>query len=224
MKALSFVVGVDASRAGWIGIVVGPNGFMGAEIAARFDDLIGRLDGVAAVGVDIPIGLPRRGHRVADAEARRFVGARRSSVFSVPPRSVVEASDYSEARQVAQGLGIGVSAQSYALSPKLLEVEAIARHDPRVFEVHPEVSFRAMASRSLPPKKTWNGQETRRHLLALGGIVIPADIGDGGQAAPDDVVDAGAAAWTARRKALGVASSLPDPPEQLDRRPTAIWY
>jgi predicted RNase H-like nuclease len=40
----------------------------------------------------------------------------------------------------------------------------------------------------------------------------------------DDVLDAAAAAWTARRKAVGEARSLPDPPELIRGRPVAIWY
>ena len=43
--------------------------------------------------------------------------------------------------------GKGISAQSYALRVKILEVEAVAESDTRVFEVQPEVSFRAMAGK-----------------------------------------------------------------------------
>jgi predicted RNase H-like nuclease len=40
----------------------------------------------------------------------------------------------------------------------------------------------------------------------------------------DDVLDAAAVAWTANRIAVGIASTLPDPPEQVGGRRVAIWY
>jgi hypothetical protein len=60
----------------------------------------------------------------------------------------------------------------------------------------------------------------RRRLLAdTAGIVLPDDLGPAGRAAAvDDVLDAAAAAWTARRVAHGQARPLPDPP---DPSPTA---
>ncbi|RYZ25766.1 MAG: DUF429 domain-containing protein, partial [Propionibacteriaceae bacterium] len=45
-----------------------------------------------------------------------------------------------------------------------------------------------------------------------------------GRREPDDVVDAGACAWSALRLARGTARSLPDPPQELpDGRTAAIW-
>jgi predicted RNase H-like nuclease len=59
----------------------------------------------------------------------------------------------------------------------------------------------------------------------MAGIVLPDDLGSAGRAAAvDDVLDAAAAAWTARRVAHGQAHPLPDPPEHLtDGRTAAIW-
>lgn len=43
-------------------------------------------------------------------------------------------------------------------------------------------------------------------------------------AAVDDMLDAGAAAWTARRILANEARSLPaSPPAGIDGRPVAIW-
>jgi len=109
------------------------------------------------VGIDIPIGLPREGVRAADTAARVFVGPRRSTVFPTPPRAALVAATYAEARQALPSL----SAQSFALGRKILEVEACL--EDRVFEVHPEVSFAALASRQLRhSKRSWNGQMERR--------------------------------------------------------------
>jgi predicted RNase H-like nuclease len=73
-------------------------------------------------------------------------------------------------------------------------------------------------------KKTWTGQARRRELLARHGIVLPDQLGPAGQAPPDDVLDAAAVAWSAHRKATGVALSHPSPPEDNDGTGIAIWY
>jgi Protein of unknown function (DUF429) len=53
----------------------------------------------------------------------------------------------------------------------------------------------------------------RRQLLAEAGICLPDDLGSAGEkAAPDDVLDAAAAAWTALRVLRNQRPS-PNPPE-----------
>jgi len=75
------------------------------------------------------------------------------------------------------------------------------------------------------PKKSWNGQMERRRLLADAGIVLPDGLtGRAGEVPVDDVLDAAAMAWTARRVADGVAIPLPSPPERIAGRDVAIWY
>jgi predicted RNase H-like nuclease len=95
-----------------------------------------------------------------------------------------------------------------------------------VIEVHPEMSFAQLAG-GVPlaePKKTWAGAERRRTLLAEAGITFTEPLGEAGlRAGVDDVLDAAAAAWTARRHLAGHATPLPNPPELLDGRDTAIW-
>ena len=107
----------------------------------------------------------------------------------------------------------------------MIEADTIAASDERVFEVHPEVSFRHLAGDSLPwSKKSWNGLLLRRQLLADAGVALPERIPGVKGAAADDVVDAAVAAWSARRIATGVARPLPDPPQSVDGRQVAIWY
>lgn len=196
-------------------------------VYARFEELLKEHSDASIVGVDIPIGLPVSGAREADQLARTFVGPRRNSVFPVPPRAMLEAGSYQAALDLARNLGVvRISKQSFGLAPKMLEVDGIAGRDERVLEVHPEVSFRAMAGQPLRcSKKSWNGASVRRMLLARHDIVLPDDLGAAGLAAVDDVLDAAAAAWTADRIARGKADSLPSPPEELaDGRKAAIWY
>ena len=74
-------------------------------------------------------------------------------------------------------------------------------------------------------KKSWNGFAERRRLLSAAGIELPHDPLEHADASVDDVLDAAAAAWSARRIALGQAGALPEH-EVFDERGRriAIWY
>ncbi len=217
---------MDAHRKGWIAIVLDSSGFVEAHTFADFAVLVEHLSAAEVIGVDIPIGIGNDFPRQADIAARTFVGQRRSSVFLTPPMPVLRASDYTAARQVARKqFDIGVSAQAYALAPKLLEVHDVARRDSRIIEVHPEVCFTAMAGTEMQfSKTTWSGQKTRQRLLAENQIRIPDDLGDAGVAKPDDVLDAAAAAWTAHRYTQGTANSLPPDSRARNTKASIIWY
>jgi predicted RNase H-like nuclease len=226
---LATVMGVDACPAGWIGIVLNHGAFAQATVGGQFRELLDAVPTESIVAVDIPIGLPERGWRGADAAARRFLGRRSSSVFATPPRAAVEAATYEEANRICRSLtGQGLSRQAWALAPKIRDVDGCRRdHGPSLYEVHPEVSFRALAATPLTAgKRTWAGSVERRRLLEAVGIAVPDDIGPAGRGAGvDDVLDAAAAAWSAMRIADGTAHCLPDPPERdAHGRPSAIWY
>jgi predicted RNase H-like nuclease len=222
------VVGIDGCKAGWVGVVLREGIFSRAVVAANFRDLLTAVPAASVVAVDIPIGLPTTARR-ADIEARRVVGARSASVFPTPPRAVIEAATYEDANRRARALlGRGISQQTFALAKKILEVERCrADAGTRLYEVHPEVSFSALAGAPLRARKhSWTGQADRRALLVAAGVVLPADLGCAGLvAAADDVLDAAVAAWSAQRIATGRGRSLPDPPERdAGGRPMAIWY
>jgi predicted RNase H-like nuclease len=217
-SSMGLVVGVDACRQGWVAVLAEDGDFVASAIAPTFADLLASLPEAVAVGVDIPIGLPSEGPRAADVAARAFVGPRRSSVFPTPTHAALNAASYAEARIVSPSL----SAQSFAMGKKILEVDAYL--EERIFEVHPEVSFAALAGSHLRfPKRSWNGQHERRRLLADAGLVLPERL-DAGHAPVDDVLDAAAAAWSAGRKAAGRAKTLPEDPPSQDGRIVAIWY
>jgi predicted RNase H-like nuclease len=212
------VAGVDACRRGWVAIALEDGRFADSWLSATFVALLDDLAAATAIGVDIPIGLPSEGQRAADLTARAFVGPRRNSVFPTPPRAALLPATYAEARKVLPSL----SAQSFRLGTKILEVEACL--EDRVLEVHPEVSFCALAGRHLVySKHSWNGETERRRLLAAAGIDLPDKL-SAGQAAADDVLDAAIAAWSAARYALGSAATLPSDPPTVNGRSVAIWY
>ena len=222
------VVGVDACRAGWVAVELHDGSYTRARLTLDLAGLLDIAGDVDAVGLDMPLGLLDTGWRAADALAAARIGPRRSSVFRVPPRPVWGEEEYPVANALCRQLtGAGFSRQAYALRHKLLEADALLDLGVHpLHEVHPEVSFRAMAGTVLPyPKITWAGQTMRRRLLADAGVKLPDEIGEAGRAGADDVLDAAAAAWSAHRIATGAGVPLPDPPEHNDRgQRLAIWY
>lgn len=229
---MTAVLGVDRCRKGWAGVLLAgrsrPLGLFGATLT----DLLGAAPAPpSVVAVDIPIGLPDRGRRRADTLAKQLLGSRSATLFLTPTRAAVGEPDRAAAsrRNVELG-GPGVTAQAYALVAAIREADLFVAGVPgvRVVECHPECSFAEMNDGQplAAPKHTWQGLHDRLELLSHHGIDLrDAPLGEvGRRAAPDDVVDAAATAWTAGRVAEGRARSLPDPPERFAAGPdAAIW-
>jgi len=208
--------GVDLARGALAVVVLEGTRVVDAFRCETFADAL--LVDAEVVGVDVPIGMPQAGARAADEEARRFVGERASSVFPTPIREVLEAPTYADARRVATELtGKSISAQTYALGRRILEVDEHAHRDERVIEVHPEVSFHELARRPLASKHRLEGLVERRALLEEAGIDVPASAP---RIAEPDLLDATIVAWTAQRYARGDA--VPLPADHTDRI-GAIW-
>jgi predicted RNase H-like nuclease len=216
------VLGVDGCRGGWVGLVLGDGSDVTAVAGATVASIAAAVGPVDVIGVDIPIGLPTTAPRAADLAAQRFLGARRSTVFSTPVREALEAATLTEAIAVARArTGGGISAQAYALRSRILEVDAWAPGaGVDVREVHPEVSFAVMSGAPMAAsKRSWNGLHDRLAALAAAGIELPRRLGVAGSTAGiDDVVDAAAVAWSAGRIAAGTAVPFPCPPDG-----PAIW-
>lgn len=212
------VAGVDGCRGGWIAAIddgAGPRAELHPDAAALF----AALPGDAVVAIDIPIGLPARAPRACDAAARARLGPRRASVFPAPPRAALGATTHAEANAAARAAtGRGLSVQAFHLLPKIREVDAALRADEtlraRVVEVHPELSFAVWAGAPMAhPKARAEGRAARRALVAAR---FGADALDAARAryprsavGEDDLLDAFAALWSARRIAAGEHERLP---------------
>ena len=218
------VVGVDGCRDVWAAVSLNDGRFERAMLVPSLADVLGAEPELTVLAVDIPIGLPETGLRAADLEARRFVGRRWRSVFLTPPRAALEAGTYAEAAVAARRLtGAGLSQQSYGLRSKILEADALV--DDRLYEVHPEVTFRAIAGEPLAlGKKTGGGALLRLRLLEHVGISLPTDLGAAASVPLDDLLDAAAAAWSGHRIAIGQAESFPAGLPAPSRSGPAIWY
>ncbi|WP_062516807.1 DUF429 domain-containing protein [Demequina gelatinilytica] len=227
-------LGIDACKKGWVVVVIDDAGWLDAFVAPDITEAERR--GIAEFGattmvVDIPIGIPDSGPRRADQLARKFIQPRGSSVFPVPVRAALVAPTYEAARAASLAAsGKRLSAQAYAIADRILDVDAhVARATIPLLEGHPEVSFRAMAGEGLEyAKKTVSGAALRQWLLSARGIEVPVGIERHlPGAARDDVLDAAAMAWTARRVATGDAIRLP--PRFIAERfsdgiDSAIWF
>lgn len=214
------VAGIDGyGRGAWVAVVLADRRFARALAAPSLALLLPRLADTTVVGIDIPIGLPdgSTGRR-ADLLARARLVHRASTVFLTPPRAVLEASTFAEANRIAVALtGKGVSLQAYGVGARIFEAEPFARADPRIFEVHPEVSFAVLAGDVITaPKHTWAGVRARRRSLADAGIELPDDLGEADAVPVDDILDAAVVAWTADRVGRDVHETLPDPPDVGD--------
>ena len=232
MSANEFwLAGVDGCRAGWIAALVRPQGDdVRVRIVPSFAALLAAPEMLAVIAVDMPVGLPERtgpGGRAAENAVRPLLGARQSSVFSVPARSAIEAADYRAACDAALASSEPprkVSKQLFNIAPRIREIDALLRADPaaaaRVFEVHPEVAFwRLNGERALTePKKVKGrpfdpGLALRRGLLIAAGLpTAAANAPPPDGAGPDDLLDALACAAVARRLHAGLARPFPDPP------------
>jgi len=242
-SAEPWLAGLDGCRAGWIAAFVRPAGDeVRVRTVARFADVLTAPEALAIVAVDIPIGLPDRigpEGRGPERAIRPLLGARQSSVFSVPPRAAIAAEDFGAACTAALAASEPprkVSKQLFMIAPKIREVDLALRAEPafvaRVREVHPELAFwRLNGERALTePKKVKGvcyppGLALRRDLLGAAGM--PASVVMSAPpkgAGTDDLLDALACAAIARRLHAGQAQPFPDPPgRDAFGLPIAIW-
>lgn len=220
---MTAVLGVDGCRGGWIAVRWGET--LTHHLCRSFSEVLA-LE-AAVIAIDMPIGFPAGSGREAERLTRARLGERQSSVFSVPSRAAVMCTDYGDACR-ANLLNSDppkkVSKQIFHIFPKMREIDQAMTPElqSRVFEVHPELAFWAMnGGAPLPlPKKVKGrshepGLHLRRTLLAAAGFELEAlpqaryramDVG------ADDLLDACACAWSARRIAEGRSIRLPENP------------
>lgn len=215
------VLGVDGCKRGWVGVRWERT--TEVFVATTIAELVAAAGAVDAMAIDIPIDLPTDAPREPERLARRRLPGRASTVFNAPAAAVLDAADYPAGNAANRAaLGLGLSKQAWSLVPKIRDVHDWLATGPAitVVEAHPEVCFAAMNGGVLVEGKTTAaGEERRRSLLATHGLVVEAERRTG--VAVDDILDAAATAWTARRVADGIAERLP--PEPRDRLSPAIW-
>ena len=225
---MTVVHGVDGCRKGWICVSLDlSTGELSAKVFKTAKALF--KDSPGPIGIDIPIGLPDATSRKCDVAARRLLKVpRSSSVFPVPMRAALDSTTYKAACDANEKqCGKRLPQQSYAILPKIREVDELLQNDAdlrkRVYEVHPEVSF-----------YYWNGKKPMQYSKRCGfgfleryklvekefpGAALKirkehkrSDVAD------DDILDAIAVVWTARRIHMKEHECIPEGlPERDDK-------
>lgn len=166
MKLTTFV-GIDGIRGGWVAVYLNGDGsqrFAYAKSAAQL--LTGSYERAM---IDMPIGLPERGYRQCDIEARALVGSRvflgaRTGLWAFKTLDEANAHYWK-----TEGKGHGISMQLFCIREKLQELNENPIL-PRLFEAHPELIFWRIAGRGLEKKNSETGREERIALLETKGV------------------------------------------------------
>ena len=227
-------VGLDWASTGWFGVVFDDDGGWDTGVYPSVWSAWKYHSDAARILIDIPIGLPADGKRACDVAARRKLGRRGSSVFYTPLRDAVYCQTLEEAKAVNEaGADFSIQNQAWSIVPRIREVDEFLDMFPsardRLVETHPEVCFYALNGHTplSEPKRTRAGVRRRIDLLAgeypdaravcadaIDRYTTPSYAPSVGGA--DDVVDAVAAAVTARR-GPEEWSTLPETPPADDR-------
>lgn len=233
------VVGMDGCRAGWFAVAWNrsSNTFTG-RVLTEFAQVWKLAPAAKIVAVDIPIGLLDHaipGGRECDKAARGILTARASCVFTPPVRAALSAGSYRmalKATRASSSHGLGISAQCFSIVPKIREVDSdvTPATQDTVREIHPELCFQAMNGGMTvsSSKREPEGRIARQVLLVdngfacflagLAGVHIPG-------VAQDDILDACAACWTARRILDDTAVRIPACPVTDSRGlRMEMWY
>ena len=212
-------VGVDGCPAGWFSVGLENCDGYEVQVFKTFDELLAHYAEACLVLVDIPIGLLEDGpcERTCDPLARKVLRARRSSVFPVPPRVLVckkveNNLNYACTNELSKSTRCkGITRQTYHIMDKIAEVDRVMTapdraETPRVREVHPEICFWALNGKRpmCHSKRDYKGIKERMEVLkrceqrtekicksACKYLWNP-------QVAGDDILDALAAAVTAK--------------------------
>lgn len=211
------VRGVDSCSVGWLSLSLHPEG--GKLVPEIFADARALLDQRADVtAIDIPVGLSAADARRCDQEARTLLGVRKNSVFPAPVRATLAAESYEAACRASEAAcGKRLSRQTYGILPKIRDVDAELRQSSvllsSVREVHPELCFYFWNAKQPMhhPKKTGFGFMERFRLVegVFGAAVAEVrDTVPRAHAADDDILDAFAALWAAKRFHAGIAERV----------------
>ena len=235
------VAGVDGVKGGWVMAVTGAMRGSPIEfyVACSFEALLAdaRARGLLVVAVDIPIGLSAVGRRAADVQAKEWLGGQlQKSVFHAPAHCALAARNEAEAHECNRRAGHRLSPLALSLLPKIREVRSATEPDaylvgarPRLAEVHPEVSFSRLAEGTMTYFKKRQPGVAERLTALMGEFpnVVEAAVLTAYPGLPSpthqDLLDAAAAAWTARRIVSGEAACLGEGELDATSYPMHIW-
>ena len=242
--------GIDSCTCGWFCAGLGKRGEYDCLVAHDIKDAhqqIKERGGKIAL-IDIPIGLPKATiTRECDVMARERIGKRHPCVFPVLCREAMTAyregdGDVEDAKWRADKknrdkTGKSLSPPGWGIVPKIAEVDAFVQSDKQniLREVHPEVCFWALKGEPLTPgKKSEPAMVEERRQILNQSRVLPCDAWEivqkvrreytAQQVAKDDILDALAAAVTAKLGEANGYKTLPKNPPKDGHLPMEMVY
>ena len=170
MTDATCVIGIDGTSNGWIASIGSARNKCLTTI--KFSENLDRLlSGYpnSVVVIDMPIELNKKNYlRQCDVLAKKYLGRNfQSSVFIPPLKRVLQCSTYQEANKLSKEItGKGLSKQSWHLKNKINEVRAVSKIYNKLYEGHPECSFKMLKNETLIAKKK-NGVRYFRKTRSL---------------------------------------------------------
>lgn len=221
---MSLIIGIDGCKSGWFSVWENQDKSIHSSVFSNLNELKNffKNESQLILGIDMPVVLSEVIPRQADQLARKLLSKKASSVFTAPTPEMLNQPNYEKASLVSKRLfGKSMSLQSWYLFPKIKDVQTMIHHeDMQIYEIHPELSFRAMNNEQviLESKKTQEGFALRNALLSMHfKNFIFEDIRNQHarkDVMDNDILDALAVLWSAKRIQSNQASYLPQAPEK----------
>ena len=221
---MPLIIGIDGCKSGWFSVWENQDKSIHSSVFSNLNELKNffKNESQLIVGIDMPVVLSEVIPRQADQLARKLLSKKASSVFTAPTPEMLDQPNYEKASLVSKKLfGKSMSLQSWYLFPKIRDVQTMIHHeDMQIYEIHPELSFRAMNTEQviLESKKSPEGFAIRNSLLTMHfkNFIFEEirrqyarkDVMD------NDILDALAVLWSAKRIQSNQASFLPQAPEK----------
>ncbi|MDD3248316.1 MAG: DUF429 domain-containing protein [Methanosarcina sp.] len=222
---------MDGCKAGWFAVSLTENNEWETEVFSDiftlWDSLWGKYQADLKIFIDIPIGLRENTtkERLCDLQARKLLRKRGPAVFPAPCRQALNEKTHKNASSVnKEYTGRGLSIMAWSIVPKILQADQLMCADENarsyITEIHPELCFYGFAGNPMKhSKKEEEGLLERKNLLME--IYPPADRivkhalskYKRKDVAKDDILDALAAALTAKLGSEKRLIKIPENPE-----------
>ncbi len=224
MRNNELFLGADGCRNGWIAAVIDRGSFR-LERYETISAVIERYPSYSAFLIDMAIGLRDSAAQIRpDDAARKELGKRASTIFSIPCRTAVYAEDAPAQKQAnINALGKSLAVQTMAIIPKIKELDQFLQRNPeyknRILESHPELDFgRLNGSILMSHKKKPEGIQERERILKqyLPDISMPDWKAESLRlkCSSDDLLDAAVLALTGTLMVRGMCETIPENPQE----------
>tara|TARA_Y100001935_G_scaffold54348_1_gene45447 strand:- start:296 stop:994 length:699 start_codon:yes stop_codon:yes gene_type:complete len=175
MTKATDLIGIDGTSSGWIASIGNSKNKYVTKIKffKDLDELLS-LHPESIIVIDMPIELNKKKYlRKCDILAKKYLGKNfQSSIFIPPLKNILECATFQDANKLSKKIaGKGLSKQSWYLKNKIREVRELAKVSNKIYEGHPECSFKMLKTESLKAKKkSVLGIFERLELLEKAGL------------------------------------------------------